>query len=148
MKKFSCLFFFMMSKLFFNRNTLRSIVSFLNHLYMRIIKKYRLFANKTLCIADFDLKDLTFWVFGVTIQLANGHSLNNFCWGSIFMTTYRPTVFFGALGNSGLGSAEECGFPSEKGRKKLFLAEIAFIGPFGSIDGISDVYRCQPPKAL
>ena len=49
------------------------------------------------------------------------------------MTTYRPTVIFGALGNSGLGSAEERGFPSGKGRKKLFLAEIAFIGPFGTI---------------
>ena len=48
------------------------------------------------------------------------------------MTTYRPTVFFGTDGNSGLGSAEERGFPSGKGRKKLFLAEIAFIGPFGS----------------
>ena len=48
------------------------------------------------------------------------------------LTTQQTTYRFGALGNSGLGSAEECGFPSEKGRKKLFLAEIAFIGPFGN----------------
>lgn len=49
------------------------------------------------------------------------------------MTTQQTTYRFGALGNSGLGSAEERGFPSGKGRKKLFLAEIAFIGPFGTI---------------
>ena len=48
------------------------------------------------------------------------------------MTTYRPTVFFGADGNSGDKSAEERGFPGGKGRKKLFLAEIALIGSFGS----------------
>lgn len=48
------------------------------------------------------------------------------------MTTFHPTVFFGALGDSGDKSAEECGFPSGKGRKKLFLAEIALIGSFGS----------------
>ncbi len=48
------------------------------------------------------------------------------------MTTYRPTVFFGADGNSGDKSAEERGFPGGKGRKKLFLAKIALIGPFGS----------------
>ena len=48
------------------------------------------------------------------------------------MTTQQTTYRFGALGNSGLGSAEERGFPGGKGRKKLFLAEIAFIGPFGS----------------
>ena len=50
----------------------------------------------------------------------------------ILLTTQKTTYCFEALGNSGLGSAEERGFPSEKGRKKLFLAEIAFIGPFGS----------------
>ena len=49
------------------------------------------------------------------------------------MTTYCPTVFFGADENSGYKSAKERGFPSGKGRKKLFLAEIAFIGPFGTI---------------
>ncbi len=48
------------------------------------------------------------------------------------MTTYRPTVFFGADENSGDKSAEERGFPGGKGRKKLFLAEIALIGPFGT----------------
>lgn len=48
------------------------------------------------------------------------------------MTTQQTTYRFGALGNSGDKSAEERGFPSRKGRKKLFLAEIAFIGPFGS----------------
>ena len=47
------------------------------------------------------------------------------------MTTQQTTYRFGALGNSGDKSAEERGFPSGKGRKKLFLAEIAFIGPFG-----------------
>ena len=49
------------------------------------------------------------------------------------MTTQQTTYRFGALGNSGDKSAEERGFPSGKGRKKLFLAEIAFIGPFGTI---------------
>ena len=49
------------------------------------------------------------------------------------MTTQQTTYRFGALGNSGDKSAEERGFPSRKGRKKLFLAEIAFIGPFGTI---------------
>lgn len=48
------------------------------------------------------------------------------------MTTQQTTYRFGALGNSGLGSGEERGFPSEKGRKKLFLAEIALIGSFGT----------------
>lgn len=48
------------------------------------------------------------------------------------LTTQQTTYRFGALGNSGDKSAEERGFPSGKGRKKLFLAEIAFIGPFGS----------------
>lgn len=48
------------------------------------------------------------------------------------MTTQQTTYRFGALGNSGDKSAEERGFPGGKGRKKLFLAEIAFIGPFGS----------------
>ena len=48
------------------------------------------------------------------------------------MTTQQTTYRFGALGNSGDKSAEERGFPSGKGRKKLFLAEIAFIGPFGT----------------
>ena len=49
------------------------------------------------------------------------------------MTTQQTTYRFGALGNSGYKSAEERGFPSGKGRKKLFLAEITFIGPFGTI---------------
>ena len=49
------------------------------------------------------------------------------------LTTQQTTYRFGALGNSGDKSAEERGFPSGKGRKKLFLAEIAFIGPFGTI---------------
>ena len=48
------------------------------------------------------------------------------------LTTQQTTYRFGALGNSGLGSAEESGFPSGKGRKKLFLAEIALIGSFGT----------------
>ena len=48
------------------------------------------------------------------------------------MATQQTTYRFGALGNSGDKSAEERGFPSGKGRKKLFLAEIAFIGPFGT----------------
>lgn len=49
------------------------------------------------------------------------------------MTTQQTTYRFGALGNSGLGSGEERGFPSGKGRKKLFFAESAFIGPFGML---------------
>ena len=81
----------------------------------------------------FWLKRLGFFSIRSTIQPANGRSPNDFCSGSVSVTTYRPTVIFGALGNSGLGSAEERGFPSGKGRKKLFLAEIAFIGPFGTI---------------
>ena len=48
------------------------------------------------------------------------------------MTTYCPTVFFGADENSGDKSAEERGFTSGKGRKKLFLAESAIINAFGS----------------
>lgn len=48
------------------------------------------------------------------------------------LTTQQTTYRFGALGNSGDKSAEERGFPGGKGRKKLFLAEIAFIGLFGS----------------
>ena len=51
----------------------------------------------------------------------------------LLLTTYQTTYRFGALGNSGDKSAEECGFPSGKGRKKLFLAEIALIGSFGTI---------------
>ena len=48
------------------------------------------------------------------------------------LTTCLTTDSAGALGNSGYKSAKERGFPSGKGQKKLFLAEIAFIGPFGS----------------
>lgn len=51
----------------------------------------------------------------------------------ILLTTQQTTYRFGALGNSGDKSAKERGLPSGKGRKKLFLAEIAFIGPFGTI---------------
>ena len=80
----------------------------------------------------FWLKRLGFFSIRSTIQPANGRSPNDFCSGSVSVTTYRPTVIFGALGNSGLGSAEERGFPSGKGRKKLFLAESVFIGSFGS----------------
>ena len=41
-------------------------------------------------------------------------------------------------------SAEERGFPGGKGRKKLFLAEIAFIGPFGSrMPGVRVPYSDQ-----
>lgn len=50
----------------------------------------------------------------------------------ILLTTQQTTYRFGALGNSGLGSAEERDFASGKGRKKLFLSESAFIGSFGS----------------
>lgn len=50
----------------------------------------------------------------------------------LLLTTQQTTYRFGALGNSGDKSAEERGFPSGKGRKKLFLAEIALIGSFGS----------------
>ena len=42
------------------------------------------------------------------------------------LTKQQTTYRFGAFGNSGLGSAEERGFSSGKGRKKPFLAEIAF----------------------
>ena len=49
------------------------------------------------------------------------------------LTTLLTTYRFGALGNSGDKSAEERGFPSGKGQKKLFLAKIALIGPFGTI---------------
>ena len=51
----------------------------------------------------------------------------------LLLTTQQTTYRFGALGNSGDKSAEERGFPSGKGRKKLFLAEIALIGSFGTI---------------
>ena len=65
------------------------------------------------------------------------------------MTTQQTTYRFGALGNSGDKSAEERGFPSGKGRKKLFLAEIAFIGPFGTKRHGVRVSALQPkrPKA-
>ena len=49
------------------------------------------------------------------------------------MTTQQTTYRFGALGNSGLGSTEEHGFPSGKGRKKPFSAESAIINAFGTI---------------
>ena len=45
----------------------------------------------------------------------------------LLLTTQQTTYRFGALGDSGDKSAEERGFPSGKGQKKLFLAEIAFI---------------------
>ena len=48
----------------------------------------------------------------------------------ILLTTQQTTYRFGALGNSGLGSAEERGFPSGKGRKKPFSAESAIINAF------------------
>lgn len=51
----------------------------------------------------------------------------------LLLTTQKTTYRFRALGNSGHKSGEEHSFPSGKGRKKLFLAEIAFIGPFGTI---------------
>lgn len=49
------------------------------------------------------------------------------------LTTQQTTYRFGALGNSGDKSAEECGFPSGKGRKKPFSAESAIINAFGTI---------------
>lgn len=51
----------------------------------------------------------------------------------LLLTTQQTTYRFGALGDSGDKSAEERGFPSGKGRKKLFLAESVFIGSFGTI---------------
>ena len=50
----------------------------------------------------------------------------------LLLTTQQTTYRFGAFGNSGHKSGEEHSFPSGKGRKKLFLAEIALIGSFGS----------------
>ena len=86
------------------------------------------------CGSNFEgKKDLTFCGYRVNIPPTANSPSKFLCSGSIFMTTYRPTVFFGADGNSGLGSAEEHSFPSGKGRKKLFLAEIALIGSFGRI---------------
>ena len=62
------------------------------------------------------------------------------------MTTQQTTYRFGALGNSGDKSAEECGFPSGKGRKKLFLAEIALIGSFGTKMPQVQVLSPRPKK--
>ena len=62
------------------------------------------------------------------------------------MTTQQTTYRFGALGNSGDKSAEERGFPSGKGRKKLFLAEITFIGPFGTKMPQVQVLSPRPKK--
>lgn len=62
------------------------------------------------------------------------------------MTTQQTTYRFEALGNSGHKSAEEHGFPSGKGRKKLFLAEIAFIGPFGTKMPQVQVLSPRPKK--
>lgn len=52
--------------------------------------------------------------------------------GVFCLTTVYPTDTTGLHGNSGDKSAEEHGFPGGKGRKKLFLAEIAIINAFGS----------------
>ena len=48
--------------------------------------------------------------------------LEQFCLGSIFVTTYRPTVFFEVIGNSGDKSAEE---QAVSGRKHLKVPETA-----------------------
>lgn len=86
------------------------------------------------------LQHRRFWLkrldFFRCLELLYNHQTNAprtiFVRGVFFMTTQQTTYRFGALGNSGDKSAEERGFPSGKGRKKLFLAEIAFIGPFGT----------------
>ena len=52
--------------------------------------------------------------------------------GVFCLTTVYPTDTTGLHGNSGGKSARKDVFPSGKGRKKLFLAEIALIGSFGS----------------
>ena len=44
----------------------------------------------------------------------------NFKHHIIFQTTYLTIYRFGALGSIGYKSVEERGFPSGKGRKKLF----------------------------
>ena len=68
------------------------------------------------------------------------------------MTTQQTTYRFGALGNSGLGSTEEHGFPSGKGRKKPFSAESAIINAFGSrmpqvrILSLGPPFPEKPPK--
>ena len=62
------------------------------------------------------------------------------------MTTQQTTYRLGAFGNSGLGSAEERGLPSGKGRKKLFLAESAFIGAFGTKMPQVQVLSPRPKK--
>lgn len=63
----------------------------------------------------FWLKRLGFFSIRSTIQPANGRSPNDFCSGSVSVTTYRPTVIFGADGNSGDKSAEE---QAVSGRKR------------------------------
>ena len=62
------------------------------------------------------------------------------------MTTYRPTVFFGANGNSGGKIAKEQVISGRKRSKVPKTVRKTFQPLFGGIDGISDVYRCQPRK--
>ena len=85
-----------------------------------------------------------FWLESGAVQSYNNrvksNRLSSKCerWGErtilreFLLTTQQTTYRFGADGNSGDKSAKERGFPGGKGRKKLFLAESAFIGPFGS----------------
>ena len=49
---------------------------------------------------------------------------------SIFPTTYLTIYRFGVLGSSGYKSVKENGFPSGKGRKKLFYTERAVASAF------------------
>ncbi len=54
------------------------------------------------CGSNFDgRKDLTFGQFRVNIPSTENSPSKSSCSGSVFTTTYHPTVIFGAHGNSG-----------------------------------------------
>ena len=75
------------------------------------------------CGSKFDgKKDLTFYRFRVNIPPTANSPSKFLCSGSIFTTTYHPTVSFGAHGNSGHKRFKEYVISRRKCYKLLEMA--------------------------
>ena len=81
------------------------------------------------CGSNFEgKKDLTFCGYRVNIPPTANSPSEFLCSGSVFVTTYHPTVFFGADGNSGDKSAEEQAVSGRKFRKQCEKLYSRYLG--------------------
>ena len=63
-------------------------------------------------------------------------------------TTYLTIYRFGVFGNNEYKSAEKRGFPSGKGRKKLFYTESAVAGALTCRGSVVQVHLSSPVENL